>query len=242
MSSFLGKLNAPLSSPLVRGLLWFIAGAAVASAAFIDEGRSSRWVLRTYTVAPSLEIPLRRALEYTMNVQGRIIETGVGGQLLISAPRRIQQQIPSLLASFGNAATSSPTLQFDVWYLVATQGPANVDDPTLQSVRDALQQIVKIDGPTRFELRQRKGVRVHVGATAEAGPVLQRIRTPRLLKRADGTVAIVAGLDLGDVDSFDARLETEVEMVPGETLVIGRTTRKGAAGLETLYQIVRASL
>src|SRR5262245_61569223 len=77
MSSFPGNLR----SPLIKGLLWFITGAALASAAFIfllmNEQRAGTLVLRTYAVAPALEVPLRRALEYALGPQGRIIETGV---------------------------------------------------------------------------------------------------------------------------------------------------------------------
>jgi len=248
MSSFLSRLN----SPFAKAVLWLATGVALASAAFLATQASRRdfrplqMVLRTYSVAPTFELPIQLALEDTLHGQGRIRRTGVDGQLLIAAPQSIHDQIPGLLASFGNAQSEAPTLLFDVWYVVATDGPANLEEPSLQSIRGTLDQIVKVDGAKRFEIRRRKAVRVQVGADAEADPVVA-IRSPRLLKRADGTEVIAAGVDLGNepgVDKsspFDSRLKTRVEMVPGETIVISQTARKGVERFETLYELVRVS-
>jgi hypothetical protein len=242
MSSPLSNLNAPW----VKAVLWFITGAALASAIFLAVQHDKRpqsgsqAVLRTYTVAPTLVPPLRVALEYSLRGQGTVIETGVGGQLLISAPRSIQDQIPKLFASLGKTVNKSPTLQFDIWYLAATDGPSNLDDQSLQAIRSTLEQIVKVDGPKRFEVRLRKGIRVQSGGNARAYPVV--INDPRLLRRGDGTDMIAAELALDDPDRTAPLLKTQVEVAPGETLVIGQTTSKAKDHLESTYQIVRASL
>jgi hypothetical protein len=243
MSSFPSKLN----SPFAKAVLWLVTGVALTTAAVLatrsrpDEYRALDMVMRTYTVAPALEVPLRQALQYTLDKQGRIIETGLGGQLLIAAPQAIQDQIPDLLASLGNAGTRAPNLQFDVWYVLASDGPSNLDEPAFQSIRGTLEQIVKVDGPKRFEIRQRKALRVQSGRPAQAMPILRRINNPRLLRRPDGAEMIVAEVELGDA-VLGSVLTTHVQLVPGETLVISQTTQKGTDRLETLYHIMRASL
>ena len=235
-----------LSSPLIKAVLWLITGAALATVVFLavqvrdHERPVSQTVLRTYAVAPTLVPPLRVALDYTLRGRGRVIETGVGGQLLIAAPQSIQDQIPELFASLGNTVNKAPTLRFDVWYLAASDGTPNLEDPSLQALRSTLEQIIKVDGPKRFEILLRKSVRVQSGADAKTSPV--SIRSARLLRRDDGTDVVAAELVLDQLQGIGQVLGTQVEVAPGEMLVIGQTTSKEKGHLEDTYQIVRASL
>src|SRR5437868_44985 len=114
-------LSDRLRSPFIKGALWLLTGAALAAVFLGAHARHHQYsdrVLRTYTVAPALQSPLRQALVIALSGQGAmVVDTGVSGQLLIAAPQSIQDQIPRLFASLGTAVTRSPTLLFDVWYV-----------------------------------------------------------------------------------------------------------------------------
>ena len=233
-----------MNRSVVQAVLWTLVGSAATTAFFLLGPFSSRLgvrditpTLRSYAAPEQMDEAMTGALSHALEGHGRVT-TAPNGQLLITAPAFIQDQIPKIMATVAANAERPKLVRIEAWSVVtAADGGQSLEDPVFEEIRPALVEIAKSNPGVRFQLDGRVSLEVVSGSAGKNQSLEVR---PRLRKREDGKQVIAADLNMGTV-------KTHVQLVPGELAVIGFHTEQDLGAKfklikQTRYNIVRGSL
>lgn len=250
---------------LTKYIFWFVAGAAVAVAlvTVLAQRRSTDenqpLIVRSYEVKPEIAQEMRVALESAIAL-GRNnhpvghVTLSPNGRLLVTAPESVQRGVASILEEVAHQElTPTPSINFEVWLVSAQSGVPNAD-AAVAEVEPALTEIAKIKGATRFDIWEKLSTRVRAGQRSKiSGMHASMMVVPSMRRSGTAEPMIAAEVEIvsnprRSPSAGDARIGTQVELRPGELLVLGQsgfeidTNNPQSAAPQQLYYILRASL
>lgn len=218
---------------------------------FWESSRSGATVMRSYIVHGDHADEVRSALQNALRADddksyfGRVT-LAPNGQLIVTAPESVHRGVERLLDDVGAySAGPTPTIKLEAWF-VRGSGGAGESDATLAEVKPALQAITEAQGINRFQLIEKLTIHARAGHEGDVQGAHGAMRAEPTLRRAGKEqAAVFSKLSLW-LNRGGTRLNAEMEMKPGELMVLGQSAYSpdGAPNSDnqTLYYIVRASL
>jgi hypothetical protein len=193
--------------------------------------------LRTYAVPPGYTGDVRTALRQAFGDDGvGRVAMGPSGQLVVVAPAAVHRGIAEFveqLAALPQPPAEPNPVTLDYWLVVGVDPDARIADDTarLAPVADALDRIVREEGPQRFELVE------HLRLSS-VGEDWAQITGRVVTAQQRATLAqgvVVAELQVG---MRQHRLQTQVKLDPGQIVVLAES---GLEPRSTLYYLITAS-
>ncbi|HEX4912231.1 MAG TPA: hypothetical protein VFV64_15840 [Permianibacter sp.] len=247
------------STNLFRVALAFAAGLFVIAFTYFtlirpfwENSRGGEMVMRSYVVhgdhADEVRSALQAALRGTEDDKSYIgrVTLAPNGQLIVTAPESVHRGVKSLIDDvLAYSPGPTPTIKLEAWFVRGSAGVAGAD-PTLTEVQPALTAIAEAQGINRFQLIEKLTIHARAGHEGDVQGAQAALRAEPTLRRAGkDEAAVFAKLSLW-LNRNGARLNAEMEMKPGELLVLGQSaySSDGAptSDNQTLYYIVRATL
>jgi hypothetical protein len=243
---------------ILKSMLAFALGLAVVAFAYFalvrpfwEASRSDTPVMRSYPVAGDHADEVRAALQSALRgdddkrVLGRVT-LAPNGQLIVTAPPSIQRGVQALLDDvLASSAGPTPTIRLEAWFVRGRGEPGDAD-ARLAEVEPALAAIREAQGTLRFELIEKLTLHSRAGQ----GGFIEGVRVslnarPTVRHSGKASPVVSANLQLG-VPPIGGELAADVELMPGEFLVLGQSAYAEGDPLtappQTLYYIVRATL
>jgi hypothetical protein len=245
------------SSSIFKALLAFAAGLAVVAFAYFalvrpfwEASRGGTPVMRSYPVTGDHADEVRAALQSALRgdddkkVLGRVT-LAPNGQLIVTAPPSIQRGVESMLNDVLAASPGpTPTIKLEVWF-VRGNNDASGSDPRLGEVEPALAAVREAQGVSHFQLIEKLTLHSRAGHGGHIEGVRSQLGAQPSVRRAGRKEPVVSS-QLNLKVRGGARLSAEVELPPGELLVLGESAYAegdpATAPPQTLYYIVRATL
>lgn len=143
------------------------------------------------------------------------------GRLLVVAPEPIQEGVEALLKDLGKVAPrTTPTIEMKYWIVLAKPGAGGPIPPELQEIAPALQSVSQAQGGLSFEPLESLALRTRGD---EDGTVRgRRVKVWQVASaNHGGTVNARLSIDAGELTRLTSKLETNVELKPDQTLVLG---------------------
>lgn len=246
------------ASNILKVALAFAAGLALVAFAygalirpFWESSRGGTAVMRSYVVNADHADELRVALQSSLSIGddkpllGRVT-LAPNGQLIVTAPESIQRGVTQLLEN-GLAASPgpTPTIKLEAWFIRAGSGEGTAD-PRLTEIQPALEALTEAQAASQFELVEKLTIHSRAGHRGRVDGIRTSFHaTPTVRRSGNKQDAISAEINL-TVDRVGASLSADVELAPGELLVLGQSAYAegdpATAPPQTLYYIVRATL
>jgi hypothetical protein len=167
------------------------------------------------------------------------------GQLIVTAPESIQRGVTKLLDDvLAVSPGATPTIKLEAWFVRAGMGEGGTD-PRLAEIQPALTAIGEAQGASQFQLIEKLTLHSRAGHTGSVDGIQTRLLAEPTVRRSGKTQVVSSSVELR-VNRVGAGLGVEVELTPGELLVLGQSAYAegdpAAAAPQTLYYIVRATL
>ena len=202
--------------------------------------------LRSYEVpegySRELEILVNRALDGGEGNadKGRALQ-GPGGELILVATPQIHRGVGEMLGKLELAPAQPPRNIWCSYYVVLgrpmTAEASDVPDSRLSSITKALDAIRLADGPQFFELWDSRSLLSVDGQTAVIDGRSLRVRQTASYSPENETIQLELGVasGLGNID-------TQVQLVPDQLLVLGRNAGTSDGQNTSSYVIVKAEI
>lgn len=246
------------ASNILKALLAFAAGLAIMIFAyatlinpFWEASRSGATVMRSYAVHGDHADEVRAALQSALRTGddkqflGRVT-LAPNGQLIVTAPESIQRGVTKLLEDVLSVSPGpTPTIKLEAWFVRAGVGEG-ATDPRLAEIQPALDAIAEAQSVSQFQLLEKLTLHSRAGHTGSVDGIRTKLLAePTVRRSGNKQVAVSASLELR-VNRVNAGLGVDVELTPGELLVLGQSAYAegdpATAAPQTLYYIVRATL
>lgn len=247
------------SNSIFRVAVTFAAGLFVIAFAYFtlirpfwEASRGGAVVMRSYTVqgdhADEVRAALQAALRGTDDDKkylGRVT-LAPSGELIVTAPESIHRGVDNLINDvLAHSPGPTPTIKLEAWFVKGTTTTGQ-SDATLAEIQAAMSAITEAQGIHRFQLIEKLTIHIRAGHEGDVQGAYAALRAEPTLRRAGKEqAAIFSKLSLW-LNRTGARLNAEMEMKPGELLVLGQSAYSpdGAPSSDNqmLYYIVRASL
>jgi hypothetical protein len=212
-------------------------------------GIPSNLVLRTYEVPGGAAAQVRAVLKdvFWIGSDGKDSnkflgrsDIGPDGRLVVMASEGVQDGVQTLIESLGkHPPKPAPTIDTTYWVVFATPGKGGgALPPGLNEVAPALQQIEKSDGPQQFTLGEKL---VLTQISGEAARIFGRETEVRQTASVTGN-AISTEISL---ERRAQRIETRVNLTPGQTLVLsssGATPLGKDEATQAMYVLLRTGI
>lgn len=246
------------SSQIFRMAVAFAAGLFVIAFTYFalirpfwEGSRGGAVVMRSYVVKGDHADEVRNALQSALRAEddktylGRVT-LAPNGQLIVTAPESIQRGVDNLLSDvISYSPGPTPTIKLEAWF-VRGSSSAGASDSTLTEVQPALTAITEAQGISRFQLIEKLTIHARAGHEGDVQGAQAAMRAEPTLRRTGKEEAAVFSKLALWLNRSGARLNAEMEMKPGELLVLGQSayTPDGmpSSDNQTLYYIVRATL
>ncbi len=204
--------------------------------------------LRTYDVpagAAQEAVSLLNAV--IPNTAGGRARLGPDGRVVVVADASVQAGVGPMLSQLAAAnLTPTPRVKMDVWLVFGVPAEDTSIPRSLHPLTDTLTELVQAQTPMTFTLVEALSIRGESGEHAEAeGLRLKMEQTVSV--RGDVVVA-----DLNLQPRGGGKIETRVQLQPGQILVLGETgvdpsawqadAPTGSTGPLMLYYIVRPTI
>lgn len=219
---------------------------------FWEDSRAGAMVMRSYVVKGDHADEVRSALQAALRGSGDDktylgrVTLAPNGQLIVTAPESIHRGVANLLSDvLAYSPGPTPTIKLEAWFVKGSVN-AGASDSKLAEVQPALAAITEAQGINKFQLIEKLTIHTRAGHDGDVQGINAMMRAEPTLRRS-GTEhsAVFTKLSLRLVRG-GTNLNAEMEMQPGELLVLGQSAYQpdGAAGSDdqTLYYIVRATL
>jgi hypothetical protein len=246
------------ASNILKAVLAFAAGLAVMIFAyatliepFWEASRSGATVMRSYVVQGDHADEVRAALQSSLRTGddkqflGRVT-LAPNGQLIVTAPESIQRGVAKLLDDVLSMSPGpTPTIKLEAWFVRAGAAGGETD-PRLAEVQPALDAIQAAQSAGSFHLIEKLTLHSRAGHHGEVEGIHgQFMAEPSVRRDGNKQAAVSSSIQLR-IERIDAGLRVEVELTPGELLVLGQSAYAegdpATATPQTLYYIVRATL
>jgi hypothetical protein len=220
-----------------RFLALALIGACACSAQRTDRADPPELQLRTYKVPPGSGQQLRGLLHGVLFLEkdksvGRV-SVSPDGQLVVLGSPQVQKGVEQLVADFPAVRRTPATIQIEYWLLRGRPGPGK-DAPELQAIAPAVKAIA---GQGASQLEPIESLRLQT-LSDEYGKIQGRtLEVQQTASLVDGKV--VADLRLSRHHG-NGRLETRLQLQPGQLVVLGESGEGEEPG-SSLYYVVRAS-
>lgn len=247
------------SNTIFRTAIAFAAGLFIVAFTYFtlirpfwESSRGGAMVMRSYVVQGDHADEVRNALQSALrgteddkSYLGRVT-LAPNGQLIVTAPESIHRGVENLIndvLAFSPGPT--PTIKLEAWF-VRGSTVAGASDATLSEVQPALAAITEAQGISRFQLIEKLTIHARAGHEGDVTGAHAVMRVePTLRRLGKEQAAVYSKLSLW-LNRNGARLNAEMEMKPGELLVLGQSAYAADAAAssenQTLYYIVRATL
>lgn len=245
------------ANSIFRVAVVFAAGLAVVVFAyatlirpFWEASRGGTPVMRSYVVHGDLADEVRAALESALltgdgkQFLGRVT-LAPNGQLIVTAPESIQRGVTKLLDDVLQVSPGpTPSIKLEAWFVRAGMGDGPAD-PRLAEIQPALAAIGEAQGASQFQLIEKLTLHSRAGHTGSVDGIQTQLRAEPTVRRSGQTQVVASTVELR-VDRAGAELGVDVELTPGELLVLGQSAfaegDPATAPPQTLFYIVRATL
>lgn len=247
------------SNSVLRTMVAFAAGLFVIAFVYFalirpfwEESRGGAMVMRSYYVQGDHADEVRNALQSSLrgseddkHYLGRVT-LAPNGQLIVTAPESIHRGVEELLNDvLAHSPGPTPTIKLEAWF-VRGSATAGTSDATLNEIQPALTAIADAQGLRQFQLIEKLTLHVRAGQEGDVQGAHSVMRVEPTVRRASKEQSTVfTKLSLSLMRS-GARLNAEMDMKPGELLVLGQSAyvKEGSnsGDEQMLYYVVRATL
>ena len=246
------------TNSIFRVAVVFAAGLAVVVFAyatlirpFWEASRGGTTVMRSYVVHGDHADEVRAALQSALRTGdgkqflGRVT-LAPNGQLIVTAPESIQRGVTKLLDDvLAVSPGPTPTIKLEVWFVRGGGGEVGAD-ARLAEVQAALAALAEAQGASQFQLIEKLTLHSRAGHAGRVDGVRTRLHAQPTVRRAGNKESAISSSINLSVDRVGANLAADVELTPGELLVLGQSAYAegdpATAPPQTLYYIVRATL
>ena len=247
------------SNNIVRTAIAFAAGLFIVAFTYFtlirpfwENSRGGAMVMRSYVVQGDHADEVRNALQSALrgteddkSYLGRVT-LAPNGQLIVTAPESIHRGVENLINDvLAYSPGPTPTIKLEAWF-VRGSNASGASDGTLAEVQPALTAITEAQGISQFQLIEKLTIHARAGHEGDVQGARAAMRAePTLRRLGKEQAAVFSKLSLW-LNRSGARLNAEMEMKPGELLVLGQSAYApdGAptSDNQMLYYIVRATL
>ena len=246
------------ANSIFRVAIVFVAGLAVVMFAYVtlirpfwEASRGGTTVMRSYVVhgdhAREVQVALQSALRTGDGEQflGRVT-LAPNGQLIVTAPESIQRGVTKLLDDvLAVSPGPTPTIKLEAWFVRGGHVESE-SDARLTEIQPALAAIVEAQGEQQFQLIEKLTLHSRAGHHGSVDGMQTKLLAEPTVRRAGKDQAVISSSVELRVDRVNAQLGVDVELTPGELLVLGQSAYADGDPAkmppQTLYYIVRATL